>query len=162
MRALGLAVDMPKPHRPVVHCVVLDDPHGRGQAAILSDVTQVDAFDLKSAEVDWAKVVSQYFQEISGRVSTLGPDVVVVRRADVFHKGRLGDGPRFRLAVEGAITAAAMSHVANTHLRTGAECAKAYSTAKDQMDAAGLTLVTHNSHGEAAAAALSGLFGNRS
>lgn len=161
MRALGLAVDMPKPGRPVVNCVILDDPHGPTNAAVLADVSLVDAFPFKTAHEPWAEIVSQYFAEVSGRVSTLDLDIVVVRRADVYKVGRLGDGPRLRLAVEGAITAAASLHVKNTHLRTGADCASHYGQTKDKMDADSLTLTTHKSQQEAAAAALSGLFGNR-
>lgn len=152
---------MPKPGRPVVHCVVLDDPHGAADAAVLIDVTHFDAFDFKTTEIEWSKIVTQFFQDVSGRVSTLAPDIVVIRRADVYVKGRLGDGPRLRLAVEGAITAAAMAHVPNTHLRTGSDCAGRYGKSKEQMDAEGLAFTTHNNQQEAAAAALSGLFGNR-
>lgn len=162
MRALGLAVDMPKPGRPVVHCVVIEDPHGPADAAVLTDVSLVDAFPFKTSHEAWSKVVSQFFGEVSGRVSTLDVDVVVIRRADVYMKARVGDGPRLRLVVEGAITAAAMSHVSNTHLRTGGDCSGHYGEPKDQMDADALTLTTHKSQQEAAAAALSGLFGNRS
>jgi hypothetical protein len=162
MRAIGLAVDMPKPARPVVHFVVLDDPHGAADAAALADVTSFDAFPLKTAEAQWSQMTSQFFQEVSARVSTLSPDVIVVRRADVFRKGRVGDGPRLRLVVEGAITAAAMSHLpGNTHLRTGADCATKYGKSKDEMDADASSLATHKNYVEAVAAALSGLFGNR-
>jgi hypothetical protein len=161
MRAIGLAVDMPKPGRPVVRCVVLDDPHGPTHTANLADVVQFEAFDLATAHTDWASIASQFFQDVSGRVSSLGPDVVVVRRADVYKLGRLGDGPRLRLVVEGAITAAAKSHVANTHLRTGVECATKYMQDKTVLDADGNALTANKHHAEAAAAGLSGLFANR-
>lgn len=161
MRGLGLAVDMPKPGRPVVNCVILEDLHGPADALVLADVSLVEAFSFKTAHVAWAEMVSQYFAEVSGRVSTLSPDIVVIRRADVYIKARVGDGPRLRLAVEGAVTAAARAHVKNTHLRTGGDCATRYGQSKDKMDADALTLTTHKSQQEAAAAALSGLFGNR-
>jgi hypothetical protein len=141
--------------------VVLEDPQGPADAAVLTNVTHVEAFDFKTTHEAWSKIVSQFFHETSGRVSTLDLDIVVIRRADVYVKGRLGDGPRMRLAVEGAITAAAMSHVANTHLRTGGDCASHYGQSKEQLDADALALITHKSQQEAAAAALSGLFGNR-
>lgn len=152
---------MPKPGRPVVNCVVLAEPHAPTEAAVLADVSLVETFPFKTAREPWAEIVSQYFAEVSGRVSTLNLDIVVIRRADVYVKGRLGDGPRLRLAVEGAITAAAMAHVKNTHLRTGGDCAAHYGLSKDRMDADALALTTHKSEQEAAAAALSGLFGNR-
>lgn len=160
---MGLAVEMPTRGRPVVRVVVLQDPHGPADAPVLSDVTKLDAFDLTTTEDEWSRIASHFFQAASGRISTLSPDIVVVRRADVYLRGRLGDGPRLRLVVEGAITAAAAAHVApNTHLRTGSDCATRYGQDKATMDADGLALVQRNSHAEAAAAALSGLFGNRS
>lgn len=162
MRAIGLAVEMPTRGRPVVHVVVLEDPHGPADAPVLGNVTKLDAFDLTTFDDEWSRIASHYFQATSGRVSTLSPDIVVVRRADVYPRGRLGDGPRLRLVVEGAITAAAAAHVAsNTHLRTGSECGTKYGKDKTTMDAEGLSLVRKKSHAEAAGAALSGLFGNR-
>lgn len=152
---------MPKPGRPVVRCVVLDDPHGPAHPPALTDVSQFEAFDLATAQADWASIASQFFQNVSGRVSSLTPEVVVVRRADVYKVGRLGDGPRLRLVVEGAITAAAKSHIASTHLRTGAECATKYGQDKGALEADAITLTANKHHTEAAAAALSGLFGNR-
>lgn len=153
---------MPSRGRPVVRVTVLDDPHPLTHTAVLADVSMFDKFDLTTAEDDWARMASQFFQETSGRVSTLAPDVVVVRRADVYMRGRIGDGPRLRLVVEGAITAAAAAHVAsNTHLRTGTECGTRYGQDKSVMDADGLALATKKSHAESAGAALSGLFGNR-
>ena len=162
MRAVGLAVDMPKPARPVVHFVIFDDPHGPGDAAVLADVTHFDAFDLKTAEPEWSDIAYQYFQDVSARVSTVAPDIVVIRRAGVYKRGRIGDGPRLRLVVEGAVTAAARSHVPNTHLRTGADCATRYGASQDVLDADGAALANHKNSAAAAAAALSGLFGNRS
>ena len=161
MRALGLTVEIPTPGRPVIRAVLLDDPLGAADTPALGDVTIFSEFDLTTAEAGWAGIASQYFQDVSGRVSTLAPDVVVIRRADVYAKGRIGDGPRLRLVVEGAITAAAVAHVANTHLRTGGDCARKYGQDKDVMDADGRTLVTKKARTEAAGAALSGLFGNR-
>lgn len=152
---------MPTRGRPAIRVVVLDDPHSPTDSAILADVSVFDAFDLTTAEDDWARIASQFFQDVSGRVSTLAPDVVVVRRAEVYVRGRLGDGPRLRLVVEGAITAAAASHVPNTHLRTGSECASRYAQTKEVMDADGRALVSRTNQVEAAGAALSGLFGNR-
>ena len=162
MRAMGLAVDMPTRGRPTVRVVVMDDPLGASATPALGDVTLFDLFDLTTAEDDWARIASHFFQAASARISTIAPDVVVVRRADVYVRGRLGDGPRLRLVVEGAVAAAAASHVStNTHLRPGTECGSRYGQDKAVMDADGLALVTKKSHAEAAGAALSGLFGNR-
>lgn len=161
MRVLGLTVDMPNPGRPVVRAVVLEDALEASHRPALTDVSLIDEFDLKTAESAWARIAIQYFQDVSGRVSTLAPDVVVVRRADLFTKGRLGDGPRLRLVVEGAITAAAATHVASTHLRTGEECARRCGMAKATMDADGRSLVSTRTREEAAGAALCGLIGDR-
>ncbi len=161
MRALGVTVEMPTPGRPVVRAVLIEDRLAAAGTPTLADIALVEEFDLTTAETDWARIASRYSQDVSGRVSTLAPDIVVVRRADFHQRTRIGDGPRLRLVVEGAITAASYAHVANTHLRTGTTCAHVYPHDKGTMDADGKTLVSRANRAEAAAAALSGLFGNR-
>jgi hypothetical protein len=161
VRALGLTVEMKTPGRPVVHAVLLEDSVAASQPITLGDVNLDREFDLTTAEKDWARICSQYAQDVSGRVSSLALDVVVVRRADFHRNSRSGDGPKLRLVIEGAITAAAMGHLANTHLQTGAACAGEYPEEKDAMDAAGRGLVSRPDRAEAAAAALSGLFSGR-
>ena len=162
MRAMGLAVEMPTRGRPVVRVVVLEDPHDPAHAAVLGDVTKFDAFNLTTAEDDWARIASHFFQAASGRISTLSPDIVVVRRADVYLRGRLGDGPRLRLVVEGAIGGGRCTRRSNTHLRTGVACAHAYHrSSKAALDADGAGLVERSNRGSAAAAALSGLVDKR-
>lgn len=161
MRALGLTVTMKTPGRPVVRAVLLEDSVSASGPLTLGDVSLDQEFDLTTAEQDWARICSQYAQDVSGRVRSLSLDIVVVRRADFHRNSRGGDGPKLRLVVEGAITAAAMAHVANTHLRTGVVCAGEYPDEKDAMDAAGKGLVSRTDRGEAAAAALSGLFTGR-
>lgn len=161
MRSLGLTVTVPTPTRPVVRAVLLDDGLTRSQIPTLANVTAVDEFDLTTTHTEWAALCSQFSVDVSARVSTLAPDVVVVRRAD-FHRSRgNSDGPRLRLVVEGAVSASAFAHVANTHLRMGVTCADRYGTNKDAMDLDGKSLVVHANRAEAAGAALSGLFGNR-
>ena len=161
MRSLGLTVAVPTPARPVVRAVLLDDGLPTSQTPTLANVTVVDEFDLTTTHADWARLCSQYSVDVSARVSTLTPDVVVVRRAD-FHRNRgNSDGPRLRLAVEGAVSAAAFAHVANTHLRMGVTCADRYGSDKDAMDLDGRSLVGRANRAEAAGAALSGLWGNR-
>lgn len=161
MLALGLAVAFPTQSRPVVRVVLLEDPFGAASVPTLADVTVAKEFDLTTTHTRWERMCGQFYADISGRVDTLNPDVVVVRRAD-FHRSRgNADGPRLRLVIEGAITAAAIGHVANTYLRHGTDCARAYGQDKDVMDTDGKGLVTKKNRAEAAAAALSGLFGNR-
>lgn len=161
MLALGLTVTLPTSGRPVVRAVLLEDPFNPTQTTTLADITLATEFDLTTAEAEWARMCSQFSQDVSGRVSTLAPAVVVVRRADFHKNAKPTDGLRLRLVVEGAISAAAMAHAANTHLRTGTACAQEYPHDKETMDADGKTLVSRAYRAEAAGAALSGLFGNR-
>ena len=161
MIALGLTVALPTPKRPVVRAVLLRDPFDADEIPPVADVTLAEEFELTSPEEDWARLASDYFQAVSGRVSTLKPDIVIVRRADMPRRPNNLDGPRLRLVVEGAISAAAYRHVANSHLRTGLACATAYGQHKDIMDAAGRALVQRTNRAEAAGAALSGLIANR-
>jgi len=146
-----------------VRAVLLEDPFGGSEATSLADVTRRDAFEFTTTETDWARICDQFAQDVSGRVSTLAPDVVVVRQADFNQQGRVGDGPRLRLVVEGAITSASIRHVPKTVLRRGKACADVYpGKSKDELDADGRSLVDKAVHAEAASAALSGLFDTRS
>lgn len=161
MQSLGIAVALPTPGRPVVRAVLLEDALGSTEVPQLSDVSVVDEFEFTTTEEDWAHICRQYHRDTDARVSSLAPDAVIVRRAD-FHRDRgNNDGPRLRLIVEGAVTAAATAHVANTHLRTGAACAERYGSSKVAMDADGRGLASKAIWKEAAGAALSGLVANR-
>jgi len=145
----------------VVRAVLLEDPYDSSTVPTLADVTVAKEFDLTTTHTRWEQMAGQYYADVSGRIDTLKPDIVVVRRAD-FHRSRgNGDGPRMRLVIEGAISAAAIGHVASTYLRPGTECARLYGKDKKDMDDDAKTKVTRNDRAEAAAAALSGLFGNR-
>lgn len=144
-----------------MRAVVLSDALPPDQPPTLAQVTLVTEFDLSTDESDWARMCGRFAADVSGRVSTLAVDVVLVRRADFHKNAKAGDGPRLRLAVEGAITAAAFGHVPNTHLRTGTACALAYEHGKDVLDAHGKELVSKASRTEAAAAALTALVANR-
>lgn len=148
--------------RPTVRAVLLEDSVAAGQALDLNQITLRDAFEFTTTETDWAQMCDQFAQDTSARVSSLEPDIVVVRQADFNQNGRLGDGPRLRLVVEGAITAAAIKHVPKTRLRRGKACADTYpGKSKDQMDADGRAISGKANRAEAAGAALSGLFENR-
>ena len=141
-RALGLHVDVATQMRPVVRVVLLKDPFGAAQVPALGDVTVETEFDLTLPDDDWAELADGYFRAVSGRVSTLRPDIVIVRRADMPARPSNKDGPRLRLVVEGAVTAAAHETVANTHLRTGVACAHAYNrSSKAALDADATGLV---------------------
>ncbi|MFT4085167.1 MAG: hypothetical protein QM638_21510 [Nocardioides sp.] len=161
MLALGLAVALPTPSRPVVRAVLLEDPFGASTVPTLADVSVSREFDLTTTHTRWAEIAGQFYADVSGRITTLKPDIVIVRRAD-FHRSRSNaDGPKIRLVIEGALSAAAIGHVANTHLRAGVECGRLYGKDKKDMDADAKTKVAKKDRAEAAAAGLSGLFANR-
>jgi hypothetical protein len=160
--ALGLSVDFPKAMRPVVRAVLLSDPLGVTQTPTLADITVVDEFELTSPEEDWAKLARDYGQAASGRISSLRPEAVVIRRADRPQRPNNYDGPRLRLVIDGALAAAAYQHVANTHLLTGSACASAYDRAdKDALDRDAKGLVSKVARAEASGAALSALVAHR-
>ena len=161
MQSLGLSVAMPTSGRPVVRAVLAEDAFGAAQKPSLGDIQIIDEFDLTTAETDWARIASQLGQDVSARVSGLSPQIIIVRNADFHQSRRASAGSSLRLIVEGSITAAAMSHVANVHLRPGMQCATLYGGSKDAMDADARSLVSRAYRTEAAAAALSGLLGNR-
>lgn len=162
MLALGLSVDFPKPMRPAVRVVLLSDSLGVTQTPTLADITVVDEFELTSAEEDWAKLARDYGQAASGRISSLQPGAIIIRRADRPQRPNNKDGPRVRLVIEGALAAAAYQHVANTHLLTGAACASAYDKSnKNALDMAAGGLVSKAVRMEAASAALTALVAHR-
>lgn len=162
MKSLGLSVAIPTSGRPVVRAVLAADPFGASHTPALGDISVVEEFDLTTAETDWARIASQLGQDVSARVSGLSPQIIIVRNADFHQSRRASAGSSLRLVVEGAITAASMLHVANVHLRPGMQCATLYGSSKDAMDADARNIVSRATRTEAAAAALSGLFGNRS
>lgn len=161
MLALGLTVDVPTPKRPVLRAVLLSDPFGSSQVPSLAQVSLSDSFDVPAFDDDWAVFCRDFAEAVSGRIRTLEPDIVVVRRADIGARASNLDGPRVRLVATGAVTGAARILVANTHLRTGAACGQACGKTKANLDADAKTLVSKAPHVQAAAAALSGLLGDR-
>lgn len=161
MRVLGLDVDLPKPMHPVVRAVLLEDGLTSQQGPDRAQVQVVDDFDLPSAETDWSGICRDLASQVAARVSSLRPDVVVVRRADMPPRPSNKDGPRLALVVVGAVTAAAHQHVAKTRIRTGVACAQTYGVSKNDIDAEGEKLVS-KARARAAAAALSGMWADRS
>lgn len=148
--------------RPAVRAVLLSDPLGVTQIPTLADITVVEEFELTSAEEDWAKLARDYGQGASGRISSLQPGAVIVRRADRPQRPNNKDGPRLRLVIDGALAAASYQHVSNTHLLTGAACASAYDkTDKTALDKAAASLVSKAVRMEAASAALTALVAHR-
>lgn len=115
-----------------------------------------ESFEIKADQINLAVQLGDAATGVSGRLRSLRPDVVVVRRADRPVRPSNQEGPRLRLLMEGAITAVAHQVIANTRLRNGRDCGAAYGVPKDVLDAEAAAL-----HGgrfkEATAAALSGM-----
>jgi hypothetical protein len=161
MRALGLTIDMPAKNRPALRAVLLSDPHPVDTTPSLADMTVVTTFELPTADEDRAKQLKDLAETVSGRIRTLNPDIVVVRRADRPQRASNQEGPRIRLMATGAIAAAARLLVPRTSIRDGKQCGEAYGANKAKIDADASTLVPERLQ-EAAAAALAGLVADRS
>ncbi|SEQ78857.1 hypothetical protein SAMN05444745_1116 [Arthrobacter sp. OV608] len=161
MRALGLCIDIPASKKPTVRAVVLQDSLPADQVPTLSDVIPADCFEVVSTSSDLAGQLKELSAAITGRIESLRPDIVVVRRADRPPKASNQDGPRFRLMSEGAVAAAARMLVGKTTIRTGKECGRAYGTSKSDVEVDAATLVAKRQLFPAAAAALCGLVADR-
>jgi len=159
MRAMGLAVSV-NGKRTTVAAVVLDDHSPQTDFFEVLTVTLESSFEVKADEADLAVQLGDAAKTISGRLRSLRPEVVVIRRADRPMKPSNQEGPRLRLLMDGAITAAAHQVISDTVIRNGKECGAVYGSSKDGLDAEAATL-----HGgkfkDATAAALSGLAENR-
>jgi hypothetical protein len=161
MRALGLCVDIPASKKPTLRAVLLEDSLSENQVPSISDVTCVDCFEVAATSGDLAGQLKELSAAITGRIESLKPDLVVVRRADRSPRASNQDGPRFRLMSEGAVAAAARMLVNKTRIRTGKECGSAYGTSKADVEVDAANLVTKRQLLPAAAAALCGLVADR-
>lgn len=133
--------------------VVLDD-----HATVpldLSVVEVVDVFEIKSDQPDLATVLGEASKALAGRVRSISPDRVVVRRAETPAKPSNTEGPRKRLLVEGSVVGAAYQVLHDVVIRSGRDCGTAYGKKKGDMDADARSLV-ESRYVEAASAALSG------
>jgi hypothetical protein len=151
---------MPTPKRPTLRAVLLDDGLPSTSPPVLTNMVVVDSFEVPTQDHDRAEQLMDLAEAVSGRIRSLKPDIVVVRRADMPPRASNTDGPRIRLLATGAVTSAARSLVVKTTLRTGKECGAAYGGNKDGVDADAATLVATNLVA-AAAAALCGLIADR-
>lgn len=152
---MGLAVSV-NGNRATVAAVLLNDGAPPGDPFDRSNITVEDSFEIKADQMDRAVQLGDAAKNISGRLRSLQPDVVVVRRADRPLKPSNQEGPRLRLLMEGAITAAAHEVIANTRIRNGKDCGAAYQATKDLLDREA-SVVHGGKFKEATAAALSGL-----
>jgi len=161
MRALGLAIDLPSPNRPALRAVLLEDSLTPSDIPALSDIAVAEVFDVTTVDEDRATQLKDLAEAVSGRITTLKPDIVVVRRADRPPRPSNNEGPRVALLAVGAIAAAARIHVVRTCIRDGKDCGAAYGGGKSGVDADAATLVSPERRAKAAAAALAGLVADR-
>lgn len=156
---MGLAVSV-SGKKVTVAAVILDD-HARPEDGFdRQALTAEDPFEVKEAEEDLAVRLGELSKKIRGRVRSIAPDGVVVRRADRPRQASNLEGPRLRLLAEGAVTAAAHEVVTNTVIRSGKDCGDKFGTSKDELDREAEAILG-GKYSDATAAALSGLVGNR-
>jgi hypothetical protein len=156
---MGLAVSV-NGKRTTVAVVVLDDHAQPAERLALQSVTVEETFKITADQIDLAVQLGDAARNLSGRLRSLRPDVVVVRRADQPTRPSNKEGPRLRLLMDGALTAAAQEVVSNTVIRNGKDCGAAYGSSKGGLDADAEGLYG-GQYTEATAAALSGLVANR-
>lgn len=154
MRTLGIAAAVTG-GRPTVRVVVLDDLGAGTTPPDLTAVELVDTFEVKSDQTDLATVLGEASRAVAGRVRSLQPDRVVVRRADLPSRPSNTEGPRKRLLVEGAVVGAVYDVLHEVVIRSGRDCGSACGKKKDELDGDAAFLVEPR-YVEAAAAALSG------
>jgi hypothetical protein len=156
MRALGIATRVAD-KTATISVVVLDS--GPSTVFDLALVSVQEQFEVMVDEGERALQLGELAARIEGRVRSIAPDRIVVRRADVPARAANTEGPRFRLLLEGAVTSAAQRVVSDTIIRNGKSCAAAYAknTTKDDLDHLAESIVRLKKHAEAAAAALSAL-----
>lgn len=152
MRVFGLAVSIVK-SSPVVKVAVLSAPE---ETAELSSLQLEENFEIPAGQGDIATQVELVASALESRIQSLKPDLVAVRAADHSPRARQTSGPRLRLLIEGAITAAAKRLVARTSIRTGKDWGAAYGASKDKVDS-DASIIADKKFIEATAAAL-GIF----
>jgi len=161
MRALGLCIDIPASKKPTLRAVLLEDEVATDQIPSVADMKMVDFFEVAATGADLAEQLKELSHAITGRIESLAPDIVVVRRADRPPRASNQEGPRLRLMFEGAITAAARSLTQRTTIRAGKDCGAVYGKAKADIDSDAATFGTKKPLVPAVAAAISGLVADR-
>lgn len=108
---IGLAVAMQGDSKATVYGIVLAG--GSGSPGV------IDKFEITNDDADLATRLYDMAESVRTRVDSLGPEVVVIRRADFAQMPRRGDAPKIRLLAEGALASAARSRCEETFLATG-------------------------------------------
>lgn len=156
MKTLGIAVAMKA--RPTIAFVVLDDHADQHDPGA---VTVVETIEVPLEDRPQAEQLGEAAKVVRGRVQSLSPDAVVVRRADYSGRSSNQEGRSRRLLIEGAVTSAAYAVNIDTTLLTGKECGQAHGSDKATVDAQAGAWV-QKKYQEAAAAALARLTEGRS
>lgn len=161
MKALGLAIDIPSKKRPALRAVLLEDALEATARPTLDSISLVASFSVPTHVDDLASLLAELGKAATGRIQSLAPDIVVVRRADRPTRASNVEGRNIRLLATGAVTASARLSVENTHVRTGKECGAAYGSDKLSLDGDAKRFAEKADLVVAAAAALCGLVGDR-
>jgi hypothetical protein len=153
MRVAGIAVDVPASGRPTGRLVVLTDASGTAVVEVTADLPG-DAVPLPTQLHDAAEA-------LRSRLTGLAVDRAVIRRADQPPRATNKEGPRLRLLMEGALTAAARGVVVDTRIGTGKDTGTWFGSSKAGVDAEADRVLAANSSPSrfrhATSAALAGL-----
>lgn len=134
MRVLGLAVEVPPKKKLTVRAVLLTaDPANLVPGEVSGFVWSAD-FTTVATETDLASQLKELSDAARGRIQSLGPERVIIRRADRPSRPNNYDGPRFRLLAEGALTVASKAEVLDTRLQMGKDCATDFGTSRDVLE----------------------------
>lgn len=151
MRVAGIAVHIPASKRPAARLAVLDDASG---SAKVSEVV-----DFSSDHSDLPQQLHESAAALRSRLTGLGVDRVVVRRAD-YSPASNKPGPKLRLLMEGALTSAAVDVVPDTHIGDGKDLGALHGSDKAAVEATAEALLASSSQSKdyapAAGAALAG------
>src|SRR5690242_3155256 len=74
MRALGLVVDMPRPNRPALRAVLLEDSLPANTTPTLTDIQVVTTFEVPTDDDERATQLKDLAETASARIRTLQPD----------------------------------------------------------------------------------------
>lgn len=149
MRVAGVAVGLPSPRRPATRLVLVNDAGGGPTVEVAEDVTTND--------VETPVQLHETAEVIRSRLKGREIDRVIVRRADHAPVQAATLGPRLRLLMEGAVTAAARSVVVDTRIATAKDIATWVKSNKADCDAEAVKLGLAPKFTEATSAALVGL-----
>lgn len=152
MRIAGIAVDIPSSGRPAARLVVIDNATGSPVVEVVEDFT--------SDDVALPVQLHDAAEALGSRLTGLGVDRAIIRRADRPPRATNAEGPKLRLLMEGALTSAAQSVVVDTRIGTGKDTGTWFGANKATVDSESDRLLAagslHSRYKEAMSAALAG------